>query len=237
MTKQELLNSIIDITVKTGQGMSGFIGETPGIQSMLDELVAENYITKHTQHFNHLPDDAFYMPVGCYNLWVDYDSDKSVLFYIRMYLKQKDLGLSVDISQVIDNPDFMLRYANWLNKNYKELEKIKTLKPVPIKSSKKKFIPFTTSELKFIRSKDWYKENKNINICLNASKDALDRVAECARISEELISLYKTNPGKYQNDLDQTSKKLVKYQEEMNVRIKLHVFLKDKTGKIQKLIK
>ena len=92
MTKQELLNSIISITKKTGQGVSGIIKLQPGVSSLLEELIDEGKIIENVKKFNYLPDDCWYLPVGCYNVWNEYDIKQSLIF-IRIFLGIDELVL------------------------------------------------------------------------------------------------------------------------------------------------
>lgn len=234
MEKQELLNNIIQITRETGQGLTGIVGKMkPDVQVLLDSLEKDGYITKHEIHYNHLPDDCFYMPKGCYNLWKD--DDQRALFFVRLYLKQTDdLGANMTINDVITNIDFMSSYANWLQKNEKELLKLVNLKQ--IKLDKAHFHPFTTEELELLHKKKWYKKDDKIADVLKRVNEEYTLNLDMHRILEELLSLYKTNMKNYKDKFEEDSKKFEDVKLEISMLSKLRIFLSDKKGTIKKAI-
>lgn len=235
MTKQELLNNIVEITKQTGQGLSHIVTfKNSEIQDLLDILVKEGYITKHVVRYSHLPDDVWYMPKGCYNMWADGESMRALTF-VRMYLGIDDLGVGAKISDFLTNIEFMSDYVNWLKKNSKELVKIKELKPILLKEENSH--PFSSEELAAIKRHSFYKDNKNVKDVFETIDEAIKLNAEAISITSELLHLYKQKTEKYKKEYERDVKALEKYKTELSAFTKLKKFLNGKTGKIQKHLK
>ena len=67
MTKRELYENAIGIQKRTGQGLSGIVGQmNSDIQDLLDELVEEGNLKLIHQSNNYLPDDYWYFPTKGY---------------------------------------------------------------------------------------------------------------------------------------------------------------------------
>jgi hypothetical protein len=97
MTKAEFYANIIDITKKTGQGLSDIVCKAEhAYQIYCDELVEEGLIVPMEQQYTHLPNSIFYMPSKGYNVWKDIDPKvlgAGPLAYVRLYV-----GATEDIS-------------------------------------------------------------------------------------------------------------------------------------------
>lgn len=235
MTKQELLNNIIEITKNTGQGLSGVVGKMNSeIQMLLDSLVKDGYITVHEQSFRTLPDDTWYMPKGCYNMWAENEPHR-VLTFVRMYLGADDLGLGVQIKDLITDVEFITDYAQWLNKNFKALQKMQELKPIILKE--KDGHPFSSEDLKVLKKISFYKNNNNIKECLELIDKRIKDNQAVVTLIEQLIPLYESNMTKYKEMYDKESTSLKKCNVEIIALQKLKSFLKGKTGKIKTHLK
>jgi len=232
MTKQEVLNAIIDLTKTTGQGLSAVVAmNNSHTQLILDELVAEKYITKHTESYSYLPDDTWYMPKGCYNMWEDGNGGRNITF-VRMFLGINDLGLGIELKDVLCNKEFVKDYSDWLAKNIKQLSKIKTLDYIMLEPGSNSF---TKEEVDYIRSRGWYGKNLTADACLVESHSALDNEVNIRRISKELVELYKLDT-KYASKLKEQIEYLAEAERNIAFRNKLHVFLSGKKEPIQTII-
>lgn len=231
MNKTELLNSIIKITRETGQGFPGRLGRTNSeVNELLDELLSDGKIKKSITKFNYLDDEEWILPTDAYNVWED--EDKRSLTFIRLYLGHKDLGL-VKQKDVIGNVDFMKGYSKWLEKNEASLIALGKMEDVEDDIND---LSFTASELKWIKTRSWYKENKKVSSCLSQSKNSDDD--ERIRINNKLLSLYESDVKRYGKDIEKANKDIASVKKHKKTRRKLNTWLatQDKKELIQNVL-
>jgi hypothetical protein len=242
MTKTELLNAIINITRETGQGLTGVLIRAKGLGDIVDELIEEGKITSTIDRYNHLPDDEWLLPVGCYNMWKDDVYGKSgngwSLTFIRMYLGIDDLGLGMKPIDALKNVDLMKGYSKWLEQNGKGLIALVNLKDA--KEENPKEIVFSKEELDWIETRGWYQKNDKVSEALKASlekENSKDDEKEF-QIHQELLSLYTSDDSyrkKYAKDIVVSEKFIADYPKLKKMRSKLNRWLESQpqTKKIQ----
>lgn len=232
MTKIELLNKIITITRKTGQGLAGRIirHSSREMSILLDELIEENLIYAHMERFSTLPDEEWLFPIGCYNLFGD--SDKRALTFMRLYLGHDDLGLNVKPIQVLGNVDFMKGYVEWLERNEKSLLDMVNMKDVEDTSDL-----LSEKEVKWVKKRKWFIENWEISKCLRTSSQT-DLDNEQISINERLLVLYNTNKEKYKDKIDESKSDILKIKAGMKMRARINRWLEsqDPKAKIQEVL-
>lgn len=233
MTKTEVLNSIIDITRSTGQGIPGKLFRTRGdVSEILDELLEEGLIVSTIQHYNTLPDDEWIIPANCYNVWLD--KEPCALEYVRLYL---GIELSNFVDYALKDVKFMSGYANWLTSNDGALKAMTQLKDV---FDDVENISFNDEEIAWINARGWYIDNKSVEDCLS---DSLEHIREngddeIIETQHKLIKLYKTDIGKYGDRIAASELDIDNVKKFKKTRVKLNMWLnnQDQKSKIKSLI-
>lgn len=211
MKKEEFYKNLIELHKKCGQGLSGIvkIGNVD-ISRYLDELIEEGLIKACDTggSLGHPETNIFYMPTKGYNVWEDDGVDGvyvrhkgRYLHFVRFYLgalegdpnkslSKDDENLRKSINPTMldaaRNIDFMKSYAEWLERNEKELEIMIDLDDF-YKSPK---IEFSEDELVWIKSRDAYKKNKTVKDCISDYKKRLEDDTLIIRYNNQLLALY-----------------------------------------------
>jgi hypothetical protein len=96
-------------------------------------------------------------------------------------------------------------------------------------------ISFSTEETKWIKSRDWYKENKSISECLNSSEERVDLNRQIISLSNKLLDLYDDS---HVVERKKAIKEIDESESDILRRRKLHKWfdLHDKNLKIQEII-
>lgn len=253
MKKAELYKSIIDIQKKCGQGLSGIVkamgAKSREISESMDELIEEGLIKacRTGGSIGHPESNIFYMPVTGYNVWEDEGTDGEYqrhkgryLHYVRFYLGalQEEEG-SNDIQRALNpthaalvkNSEFIKGYSEWLERNKEELEIMDNLSNVYIP----KDITFTKKEIEYIQSKDWYKNNANIEECLKLSNERVGELKEMISINNKLLGLYEKT--RHAEEIKKSKADIEDAENQIKFRKILHSYMstKDVTSPIQEL--
>lgn len=198
MTKAEVLECVYDITRKSGQGLPKLILDSdPTIKLFIEELIKDGLVKEHIDHYNHLPDDAWYYPTDGYSIYED--SDKCSIMYVRIYLGHTDLGLDMKLFDIIKNPEYMSNYSSWLSKNSAALLVMTSL---TVPDSIIKESPFTDTDIEWIKTTEWYSNNYSISESINTLKIDYDKFKAVLDIKFKLKKLYETNMPKYNSELE-----------------------------------
>jgi hypothetical protein len=140
MDKVETYRILIDITKKTGQGLTGIVKiKNPEVGIYLEELIQEGLIKAcHTGgSLGTRESNIFYMPIKGYNVWED-EPENSNSIHKGFYLNHVRFHLGIlpevqsgkfDVTEEMlrSNQKWMENYNKWLEKNHEELEIMKTL--------------------------------------------------------------------------------------------------------------
>jgi hypothetical protein len=238
MTKIEVLNSIIDMTRITGQGVPGFI-RVKGLGSIIDELIIEKKITSTTIKFSTLPDDEWFIPVDCYNVWKD--KENAALTFVRMYLGIEDLGLGQKPKDILSHVELMERYVEWLKVNEKELIKMVNLKNVAEEFEDITTMTFSKEEIDWVKSRRWFKENEKIAQCLKLSLEHIqeNNDDEIISLNKRLLKLYESDSEKYKEKIIEAKKEISDIPKLQRLRLKLNKWLEGQVQnkKIQDIFK
>lgn len=216
MTKEEFYKNLIDLHKKSGQGLSGIVKiGNADISRYLDELIDEGLITACDTggSLGHRETNIFYMPTKGYNVWeddgvdgVDVRHKGRYLHFVRFYLgalegdpnkslSKDDENLRKSINPTMldaaRNVDFMKHYAEWLERNEKELKVMLNLDDF-YKSPK---VEFSEDELKWIKSRETYKKNKIVKDCISDYRKKLEDDKLIIKYSKELLGLYGKRGG------------------------------------------
>lgn len=240
MTKIELLNCIIDMTRKTGQGLStAIIGMKLDIKDHIDELLEEGKIVTHRSEYGGpgITHDVWAMPANCYNVWADKEGERMALSYVRFYLDSDDVGFGITRKMLLQNVDFISGYASWLKKNGKSLEDMVNLKNIEEIYSN---VVLTEEELIWVKSRGWYTDNSTIKECLDSSIGALDD-SEQLSINKRLLELYNTNDSyrkEYADKIKESEDFINNAPKLKRIRKKVNTWMEeqDSQKKIQELI-
>jgi len=256
MTKSGFYKSIIDIQKKTGQGLSGIVKvmgtDSSKFSRYLDEFIEEGFIKAcHTGgSIGHPESNIFYIPTKGYNVWEDHYPDNysrhngRYLTYVRFYLgalgdsdnnDNMRKALNPTMKECWQNVTFMEEYVKWLRRNEKALEEMITLDDFYSESE----IEFSPDEVRWVKSKSWYEENKTIGKCYSESRSS-NRENEIISISRKLIELYKSSgDDKYKSNLKKAEGDIIEAEKDINTRRKLHDWFEkqDTKSKIQDCFK
>lgn len=258
MTKAEVYKMVVDIQKESGQGLSGIVklGNDPTVAGHLEELVEEGVVVMHDDggSLGHPASNEWYMPAKGYNLWKDGEENAPstasyrfrggfFLNHVRLYLQctEEDEGrsdnakwLNPSTKMLVQDVDFMKQYSEWLERNKEELEIMTNLddfydEPV---------IELTDEEIKFVKSRSWYKDNKKVSECLKSSNKGKETDEEYIDVSNKLIRLYKEGGDKYQTDLEKTLKDVADVENKFLIRRRVHNWFgqKNQEANIQDLI-
>jgi hypothetical protein len=251
ITKSEVYKNLINIQKESGQGLSGIVkvADSSNLYSKyLDELIQEGLVKAcHTGgSLGHYESNVFYMPTSGYNVWEDDGTDGSYsrhkgryLQFVRLYLGLVDMGsrgpLEPGLLTYLQDPDTMKDYSEWLSRNSEQLKIMINLSNVyPGEDSGY----LQSTHIEWIKSKDWYKENKTISECLNISQDLINSDNKLHSISKELISLYKTNLSKYGDKIKKEQDSVKKLQKDIELRSHINFWLQsqEQNQKIQSVL-
>ena len=234
--------------------MSGIVtvlgGDAHLFRQYLDELIEEGLVECHDGggSLGHPESNRWYMPIKGYNLWKDgiengsRHSDISFLTHVRLYLgavehdeepeykdedtRNKGRWLNPSAQVLIQNPDFMKSYSEWLERNSEELEIMKNLDDFYDSPT----IEFSTEETEWIKSRGWYEKNKTVSNCLKLSIDAIDSDKERLSLTKRIIELYKSDTVKYKTELEKSQKDIDDIHTESLRRKKLNKWLENLEG-------
>lgn len=253
-TKANVYKCIVDITKKTGQGLSGIVKvKSLEIANWIDELIEEGLVEGcHTGgSLGHPESNIFYIPTKGYNLWKDDGTDGVYIQHkgrylteIRYYLgilKEEDDYEKDDVKNFTSpsmtrlgrNPKFMKSYAEWLDRNHKELEIMLNLDDYYDEPE----IKFTEKEIEWLKSRNWFKENQTIKECYEASKNANSQKSP---LQKQLLTLYKSDTsGKYAKEQEALEKEMEEDKNNEYTRKKVHKWFDTQklTSKIQTAFK
>ena len=135
----------------------------------------------------------------------------------------------------LQDPDTMKNYSEWLSRNNEQLKVMISLSNVyPGEDSGY----LSSTDIEWIKGKDWYKKNKTISECLNDSKDRLTKDNEIYSIRKKLISLYKMNLVKYGTEFKNEESNIMEIQKDINFRNHINIWLEsqEKSQKIQSIL-
>lgn len=263
ITKEEVYKNLVHITKETGQGLSGIVKVMREHNSLyskhLDDLVKEGLVKScHTGgSLGHEESNIFYMPSNGYNVWEDegvdgyYSHHKGrYLTFVRLYLgivdKNPDSPIDPSLTSLLQNPEVMKEYSEWLDRNSEALKEMIGLSDSLPKSKKTKKSPTTNSlfseeEISWIKKKSWYEENQPAGVCLKRSLEYIEEGTdkEIVKSIKQIMPLLKMNPEKYRDKIEEYEKDLLSVDIEMGYRLKFNDFIstQDKNKKIQSLIK
>lgn len=243
----------------------------------LDELIEEGLIKACNTggSMGHPESNIFYMPTKGYNVWEDDGIDGKAshhgtgykgryLTLVRFYLgnlkdepdeTRTDLYNSIHPSyQVLaKNVKFMEEYTVWLKRNEKALNEMLNLEEDYWKVSKVKKpkvgkkMSFTLAEIKWIKTRSWYKENLTIKKCLVESEAGIKEDDKEIDLCNQIIKLAKkgieinsdSNKKKeYKNKIAEQEKDISAIMESRPIRKKINEWMKLQDNvKIKTLIK
>jgi hypothetical protein len=251
ITKSEVYKNLINIQKESGQGLSGIVkvADTSNLYSKyLDELIQEGLVKScHTGgSLGHYESNVYYMPTSGYNVWEDDGIDEyyshhkgRYLQFVRLYLGLVNMEsrgpLEPGLLTYLQDPDTMKDYSEWLSRNSEQLKVMTNLSSV-YSGEDSEYL--SSTDIEWIKGKDWYKKNKTISECLNDSKDRLGKDNEIYKLSKELISLYKTNLAKYGTEFKNEEGKVVKLKVDIEHRKHINSWLmfQEQSQKIQSVL-
>lgn len=254
ITKSEVYKNIIKITKETGQGLTGIIKvESFEYAKYIDELISDGLVKAcHTGNsIGHPESNIFYMPTKGYNVWEDdgIDDFKSnhkgrYLHFVRLYLglvKKESTGiLEPNLSDYLQNPEIMSEYSIWLNRNHIALKEMINLdEDLTIEEGKiDEKTGLFLDDIEWIKEKSWYKSNLTIKTCLEKSEEVLSARIKEISINQQLLSLYRTKPHVYSNEIEEVKKEIKEEQllNERRIRINKWLGKQNKRTKIKVLI-
>jgi hypothetical protein len=251
ITKAEAYKHVIEITKKTGQGLSGIVkalgSDTHLWGKYLDELIDEGLVEVFDDGttIGHPESARWYMPTKGYNLWKDgiangpgnrFDSSR-FLTHVRLYLgcvddrdevesDDKDANLKrwlhPSAQMLMQSHEFMKGYAEWLERNHEALEEMKNLSTIYEGATPLELL--IDGDMDWIKSKRWYKENLKVSECLQASKDQLGNDKEWVCITKEIIKLMEKD-DKYQDEANKQKNDLVYHTKDIERRERANTLL------------
>lgn len=231
MNKLEMYNSIVKMTVETGQGLAGTIVRNASHEYslLLDELLEDGLIDRYIKSYSLLPSDEWIVPKGCYIAIKDNDNEHPhALSFIRFYLGVKD-DLSIHIKQSVP---FMENYIKWLKDNEQGLIDLVNLKELDYLT-----IELSEKDIKWVQSKQWYINNESVSTCYDESVKKLVKDNKINDVNKQMLDLCK-NISKYKEKTIELKEEIRKH--EKFGRIRKHVndwlWIQDQSLSIQDII-
>lgn len=130
ISKEKFYNSVVNIYLKTGQGVSGNIIFTKIDREPVEELIAEGKLKIVKQHFSHFNDEEWICLTGVYCVEEDMNKgDTRSLDFIRRYLNiPRDSVMDKKVEEYFnENPKerekWNSSYNEWLEEHKELLEK------------------------------------------------------------------------------------------------------------------
>jgi len=239
MTKTEFYNSLVNVYLKTGQGVPYLLfknkmGEK--FDFIINSLKEEGLIKLITQRYNHLPDDIWVCLTKGYCPEEGNTEDLLLFRYYLGILDEDDkttksgFSFSAGSKKIRQSPELIEKYFNWLKTNQEKLAEIKTIKKVVLDNK-------IGENLKnFIKNKSWFKENKNNLEILRINNQKISKLEKQKNILQELIPLERKSE-KYKNSVIKHENELTDIDNELLLRKELNMFLEQNKDKnIQELL-
>ena len=215
-TKEGLLNDVIGMTKRTGQGIPQFVIDRGGWQYIADELVEEGHLAIYGRNTND-PVTTWYCYTKCYNVEKDTSDFRGTMLYysfMRHYLRidEDDRGVLSSNAEVVNNN--MGAYKEWLIKNLEGLEAIKSLEDVTIDTE------LLDEHIEYLKGRDWYKDNLSIKESLKELEDGTDNLEEIIPQTKKIVRMMDGKP-QYKEEMEKYEENLVEYKAELKTRKKL----------------
>jgi len=248
MTKTEVYETVVDITKKTGQGLSGIVkvmGEhADSISHYLDELIEEGYVIACDTggSIGHPESNIFYMPTKGYNVWTDEGPDLAQFEYsrhkgryltnVRFYLGAMDIeedydGLDEDDKNLKRhlNPSmlFLAKQTEFMKQYAEWLERneesLQEMLNLEVIEFGNEPLDETTVEL--LTSRGWYTDNNTVGEAKSKNIDRINTIEEILRLSKRWMEL--KEQGNQTDDEDYTNRKnqIIEDETELKSRQKL----------------
>lgn len=191
MNKLEMYNSIVRVTVASGQGLAGSIIRRASLETgpLLDELLEDGLIERYVNSTG-----EWIVPTGCYMVFRDEVRYPNALTFVRLYLGITDLGLGTTPKDFLKNIPFMEKYMLWLRDNEQALIDLVNLKEMDYLS-----IDLDEKDIKWIKSKDWYEKNLTVTECHSNSEKKLRKNIETININNKILKLCTEGGSKYRD--------------------------------------
>jgi len=233
MNKTEFYNSVVEVYNKTGQGVPGFLRSKMD-NRVIDQLIEEGFLKEVTIPFNHLPNETNICLTKGYCVEEDMlNRDITPLSYLRLY-KGLEQGLEhitgVGNDKLVQNPDFMVGYAEWLKKNHEKLTEV--INPV---DEEMIFHPLSPEEKEYLISRDWYISNEKIERIIDLMRDKTGRLREEISLHKQMINLCEGRES-YKDNYDRSVVGKAEAENELKIRERISDFLntcKNKSIKIK----
>jgi hypothetical protein len=253
ITKEEAYRMVIEFHLKMGEGAPGIIklGNFTNMGECLDELVEEGYLEVFDTggSIGHPESNKHYFPTKGYHVFKDAEANGlnhiGYLNHIRFYFgKLAEEEGENNIQRAINpthtnlsqNLEFVKNYAEWLERNRKELEILKSLDPYGYVPAE---IVLTDEEKEYAKSKVWFEDNKSIKDCIKESKGGLENDEKYIKEAGKLISLLEQrnssdDPDKikgYKEEIDTTKREIP-----MRIKINKWMSTQDEDALIQDVL-
>jgi len=260
-TKSEFYKTLIDIHKKGGQGLSGIVRvKSDLLGQYLDELIEEGLVKccDTGNSLGHPESNRFYCPTKGYCVWDD--EEGSALTCVRLYLGalepdspgRTDLqrALHPSLNDLIRHTHFMEIYSKWLKENEKSLKEMLELSDV-YNDAVCPDGELPQSAIEYLKTRDWYKENKTIKECLKRLESADKNVDESISLTNQIIKLREDMLGMYKRkgdnagiettkkEIEESKSEIEKYKRVKKIRpiIKAYFEKQEKKSLVQDLIK
>jgi len=155
------------------------------------------------------------------------------LAYVRTYLNLSDLGLGVTVGTVIQDPDFMVRYAEWLVKNKADLDKLFSTPEL-----EPEVIVLSDTDAEILKGKKVYVDNKTISEVITDIDETIDLCNQQINIYNQIIDLKRGSRRSSEIKDDEASIQEVLVEIANNKRIKSYLnTFSDLKKNIQEIVK
>lgn len=224
MTKQEVYKTAVRMYEKTGQGISEiFFHNNRQFLDIMDELIKDGLIKKVCIRYNHLPNDYWFCLTDRY--CVEEDENKSALAFVRHYMGvESDSKMQSIVRQA---SWFEEEYQKWLSLHKEELEKSFGKHDLPEIDNN---FSISDEALKFLKSRDSYKDNKKVSECSRYNNESLSICNQMEGLMEQRLRLSKREEHK---------KELEEVQNEIKLREEISKYLRtmDQNELIKNVVK
>lgn len=238
MSKSKVLNQIIDLTRKTGQGLSVTLMRkaAPEMAETIDELIADGKLETYTQRYSYMDDDQWVVPKGCYFAIRDDENVSGALTFVRVYLGIYEPFMGATLNDLLRGATFMTEYSKWLVKNEKALIDMVNMTDV---DEEDEATELSDEIIEWVKTRGWYTDNNVVSECLSKSKGFFDDGVnkEILVRQKQLLKLYEGD-DRYNEDAEKLRKEMEEDAKEVKYRTKFNKWLSEQnqTVKIQSIL-
>lgn len=219
--KEEFYNWVVEVYLKTGQGLAGFVTIKTG-REPLEELLGEGKVKIFKKHYSYLPDDEWICLTDVYCVEEEEQNGTCprALDFMRRYLGiTEKSGVYQKIEEYLnENPKERIKIDNeynaWLDKNKEILEKSFQKQKIEVPMGEVK--PKINKELsEYIKDSNLFTKNFIISKALNNLSEKISLNEQIIHLLKRAIEIDNSGSSEYKQKLETARTELA-----MDIRVK-----------------